>query len=153
MGKTLGSLIDFLLPHWQFLAQRTGARVRSKDSRPEMLVRRLVFALGYGALPRSPDLVFRPRRKVIFVHGCFWHRHANCALVRTNSPTPRLAVCLRGVTKVCLSQTSLNVSDAYLYSVIGSLFIPDYGYRFKLRRTIGSQIRCAHGNECQQYET
>jgi DNA mismatch endonuclease (patch repair protein) len=53
-----------------------------------MLVRKLVFALGYRYrlhqknLPGCPDLVFRPRHKVIFVHGCFWHRHARCALAR-----------------------------------------------------------------------
>jgi len=64
------------------------SRVRSKNSRPELAVRKLVFALGYRyrlhakELPGTPDLVFRPRRKVIFVHGCFWHRHANCALAR-----------------------------------------------------------------------
>lgn len=64
------------------------ARVRSKNSRPETFVRKLVFSLGYRyrlharALPGCPDLVFRRQRKVIFVHGCFWHRHANCALAR-----------------------------------------------------------------------
>jgi DNA mismatch endonuclease (patch repair protein) len=64
------------------------ARVRSKNSRPEMLVRKLVFSLGYryrlhdNRLPGCPDLVFRSRRKVIFVHGCFWHRHSRCALAR-----------------------------------------------------------------------
>jgi DNA mismatch endonuclease (patch repair protein) len=53
-----------------------------------MVVRRLVYALGYRYrlqardLPGRPDLVFRPRRKAIFVHGCFWHRHLNCALAR-----------------------------------------------------------------------
>lgn len=56
-------------------------RIRGKDTGPEMLVRRLVFSLGYryrlhyGKLPGSPDLVFPGRRKVIFVHGCFWHHH------------------------------------------------------------------------------
>ena len=64
------------------------ARVRSKNSRPELFVRKLVFALGYRYrlhakdLPGHPDIVFRKRRKVIFVHGCFWHRHASCALAR-----------------------------------------------------------------------
>jgi DNA mismatch endonuclease, patch repair protein len=64
------------------------ARVRSKNTRPELFVRKLVFALGYryrlhvGNLPGRPDLVFRKRRKVIFVHGCFWHRHNACALAR-----------------------------------------------------------------------
>ena len=71
-------------------AQRSAvmSRVRSKDSRPEMFVRRLVFSLGYryrlhvSGIPGRPDLVFSGRRKVIFVHGCFWHRHADCALAR-----------------------------------------------------------------------
>jgi DNA mismatch endonuclease, patch repair protein len=64
------------------------ARVRSKNSRPEMFVRKLIFALGYRyrlhakELPGHPDLVFRKLGKVIFVHGCFWHRHAKCALAR-----------------------------------------------------------------------
>src|SRR5580700_10322076 len=64
------------------------ARVRSKNSRPEMFVRKLVFSLGYRYrlhardLPGHPDLVFRKLGKVIFVHGCFWHRHASCGLAR-----------------------------------------------------------------------
>lgn len=55
--------------------------IRSKDMRPELTVRRLVHKLGYrfrlhrADLPGKPDLVFGPRRKVIFVHGCFWHSH------------------------------------------------------------------------------
>ena len=64
------------------------ARVRSTDTRPEMLVRKLVYALGYRyrlhakELPGRPDIVFRKRGKVIFVHGCFWHRHTGCSLAR-----------------------------------------------------------------------
>ena len=62
--------------------------VKSKNTRPEMIVRRLVHALGYRYrlhakdLPGKPDLVFRSRGKVIFVHGCFWHRHAGCSRCR-----------------------------------------------------------------------
>lgn len=64
------------------------SRVRSKNSRPELAVRKIVFALGYRyrlharKLPGCPDIVLRTRRKLIFVHGCFWHRHANCVLAR-----------------------------------------------------------------------
>lgn len=64
------------------------SRIRAKDTRPEMLVRRLIFAEGYRyrlhdrKLPGCPDLVFKNRSKVIFVHGCFWHRHPNCVLAR-----------------------------------------------------------------------
>jgi DNA mismatch endonuclease (patch repair protein) len=57
------------------------SRVRNKHSEIELLVRRTTFALGYRFrlhakdLPGKPDLVFRGRRKVIFVHSCFWHQH------------------------------------------------------------------------------
>jgi len=57
------------------------ARVRAKNTIPELIVRRLVFSLGYryrlhlSGLPGKPDLVFASRRKIIFVHGCFWHGH------------------------------------------------------------------------------
>lgn len=70
------------------------SRVRSKDSRPEMCVRRLAHALGYRYrlhakdLPGTPDMVFRSRGKVVFVHGCFWHRHANCRLARLPKSRP-----------------------------------------------------------------
>ena len=55
--------------------------IRSKDTKPEMLVRRLIHAMGFRyrlhrkALPGKPDLVFPARRKIIFIHGCFWHQH------------------------------------------------------------------------------
>jgi len=66
------------------------SRVRSRDTKPELLVRKLVHGLGYRYrlhrkdLPGKPDLVFGPRRKVILVHGCFWHGHddPNCKLAR-----------------------------------------------------------------------
>ena len=66
------------------------ARIAGKHTAPEMAVRRLVSALGHryrlhGAkLPGKPDLVFAGKRKAIFVHGCFWHRHAakTCKLAR-----------------------------------------------------------------------
>ncbi|HUU09426.1 MAG TPA: very short patch repair endonuclease [Phycisphaerae bacterium] len=57
------------------------SRIKGKDTKPEMVVRRLVHALGYRFrlhrrdLPGCPDLVLPRHRKVIFVHGCFWHRH------------------------------------------------------------------------------
>ena len=65
------------------------SRVRSRDTKPEMIVRRLTHALGYRyrlhsrKMPGQPDLVFPGRKKVIFVHGCFWHRHdETCPLTR-----------------------------------------------------------------------
>jgi DNA mismatch endonuclease (patch repair protein) len=57
------------------------SRVRNQGSKAEKTVRRLVHGMGYrfrlhvAEVPGKPDLVFPSRRKVIFVHGCFWHRH------------------------------------------------------------------------------
>lgn len=61
---------------------------KKRDTRPELAVRRLIHSLGYRyrlyakELPGKPDIVFRKRRKAIFVHGCFWHQHqsAECLL-------------------------------------------------------------------------
>ena len=65
---------------------RNMSRIRGKDTKPEMLIRRILHAAGYrfrlhgtyraGRLPGKPDLVFAGRRKVIFVNGCFWHMHS-----------------------------------------------------------------------------
>lgn len=58
--------------------------VKSKDTGPEILIRSMLHRLGYRyrlhdkALPGKPDIVFTPRRKVVFIHGCFWHGH-DCA--------------------------------------------------------------------------
>lgn len=57
------------------------SRVRCSDTGPELIVRRLLYRMGYRyrlhakSLPGKPDIVFWSRRKAIFVHGCFWHQH------------------------------------------------------------------------------
>ena len=72
------------------------ALIRGKNTKPELVVRRLVHSLGYRYrlhrrdLPGTPDLVFPSRGKEIFVHGCFWHRHraASCPLARLPKSRP-----------------------------------------------------------------
>src|SRR5437868_4961254 len=60
------------------------AKVRAKNSKPEIGVRRLAHALGFRFrlhrrdLPGTPDIVFPRFKKVVFVHGCFWHSHKGC---------------------------------------------------------------------------
>jgi DNA mismatch endonuclease (patch repair protein) len=64
-------------------------RIRSKDTAPELVLRRLIHGLGYRFrlhrkdLPGRPDLVFAKRRKIVFLHGCFWHQHPDCREGRT----------------------------------------------------------------------
>jgi DNA mismatch endonuclease (patch repair protein) len=75
------------------------SRIRGKDTKPELLVRRLLHGAGYRyrlqgqygsiRLPGRPDLVFAGRRKVIFVNGCFWHSH-DCRVGR-NAPQDNAA--------------------------------------------------------------
>ena len=70
------------------------ARIRGRDTKPEKVVRSLAHALGYRFrlhrrdLPGSPDLVFSSRRRVILVHGCFWHRHPGCRFATSPRTRP-----------------------------------------------------------------
>ncbi|WP_420266486.1 very short patch repair endonuclease [Candidatus Magnetominusculus dajiuhuensis] len=60
------------------------SRIRSKDTKPEILVRKFLFRKGFRyklhdrALPGTPDLVFPKYKTVVFIHGCFWHGHEGC---------------------------------------------------------------------------
>lgn len=69
------------------------ARVRGKDTAPELLVRRVAHRLGLrfrlhrSDLPGKPDLVLPRHRLVVLVHGCFWHRHPDCR--RATTPSTR----------------------------------------------------------------
>jgi DNA mismatch endonuclease (patch repair protein) len=69
------------------------SKIRSGDTKPEVLVRQLLHRAGYRYrlhrkdLPGKPDLVFGSRRKLIFVHGCFWHQHGCLAGRKPRSNT------------------------------------------------------------------
>jgi DNA mismatch endonuclease, patch repair protein len=85
-------MVDFLTP-----TQRSErmSRIRGKDSQPELALRRVLHRLGLRyrlhakELPGKPDLVFPRHKAVVFVHGCFWHRHEGCKIATTpKSNTP-----------------------------------------------------------------
>lgn len=68
--------------------------IRGKDTKPELMVRSFLHRAGlrfrlHGKLPGKPDLVFPKYRTVVFVHGCFWHRHEGCRYATT--PTSNAA--------------------------------------------------------------
>lgn len=79
-------MVDFLSPKERSLRM---SRIRGKDTEPELALRRELHRLGFryrlhGAnLPGKPDLVLRKYKAVIFVHGCFWHRHDGCKIAST----------------------------------------------------------------------
>ena len=70
------------------IAQRSErmSRIRSTNTKPEVLVRKLLHRMGHRFrihrkdLPGKPDIVMPSRRQVIFVHGCFWHAHSRCSV-------------------------------------------------------------------------
>lgn len=82
-------MADVLLPSQRSYCM---SRIRGKDTKPEMIVRRTAHALGVRFrlhrrdLPGTPDLVFPKLRAVVFVHGCFWHMH-RCRLGRVVAKT------------------------------------------------------------------
>lgn len=77
---------DWLSPEARSRIMRA---IRAKNTKPEIVVRRYLFSAGYRyrlhltQLPGRPDLVFTKRRKIVLVHGCFWHQHADrrCSIV------------------------------------------------------------------------
>ncbi|WP_163868080.1 very short patch repair endonuclease [Myxococcus eversor] len=72
------------------------ARVRHKDTKPEVRIRRIISEMGYRyrlqykKVPGRPDLAFPGQRKAIFVHGCFWHRHPDPTCPLARMPKSRL---------------------------------------------------------------
>lgn len=82
-------MADILTPGQR---SRCMAAIHSSNTSPELLLRHLLHSLGYryrvnyAVLPGKPDLVFPTRRKVIFIHGCFWHRH-HCRAGMSNPAT------------------------------------------------------------------
>ncbi|MCC5811339.1 MAG: DNA mismatch endonuclease Vsr [Ectothiorhodospiraceae bacterium] len=85
IGRRCVGVTDTLTPEAR---SRCMTRIRSKDSNPEMRLRRLIHCMGFRYrlhvkdLPGKPDLVFPGRRAVIFMHGCFWHQHQHCKIAR-----------------------------------------------------------------------
>lgn len=65
------------------------ARIKGSNTRPEIALRKVLHRLGMryrlhgSGLPGKPDLVFPRYKTVVFVHGCFWHRHSNCSITTT----------------------------------------------------------------------
>lgn len=75
------TMVDALSPAER---SRHMAKIRGRDTRPELKVRRLLHALGYRyrvhlkGVPGRPDVAFPARKKAVLVHGCFWHGHEGC---------------------------------------------------------------------------
>lgn len=91
--------------------------IRGKNSKPELMVRRALFASGYryrlhqSALPGSPDIVMSGRKIAIFVHGCFWHLHEGCRYAKLPATRPDFwKTKLHGnVERDCLSTVKLQL--------------------------------------------
>ena len=101
------------------------SRIRGKDTRPERAVRSMLHGMGYRFrlhatnLPGRPDIVLGKYQTVIFVHGCFWHRHKGCRFAYT--PKSRKEFWLNklksNVTRDCYVNTALRKSGWHIFTV------------------------------------
>ncbi len=125
------------------------ARIRSQNTNPELTLRKLIHCLGYrfrlhrNDLPGRPDLVFPSRKKVIFVHGCFWHQHTECREGRV--PGSRLEYwgpkLRRNQERDALAQSSLR-QQGWQYLVVWECELKDLAAVLKgVKRFLGT----AHG--------
>jgi len=84
-------MVDVVPAH---VRSRMMSGIQGKNTKPELIVRKLLFAAGYRFrlhrkdLPGAPDIVMSGRRVAIFVHGCFWHLHQGCRFVKMPSTRP-----------------------------------------------------------------
>lgn len=84
-------MVDVVPAH---VRSRMMSGIQGKDTKPELIVRRMLFASGYRFrlhrkdLPGSPDIVMPGRRVAIFVHGCFWHLHQGCHYAKMPATRP-----------------------------------------------------------------
>ena len=125
------------------------AQIRSQNTSPELILRKLIHALGYrfrlhrNDLPGKPDLVFPSRKKVIFVHGCFWHQHTECREGRVPGSRreywgPKLR---RNRERDALAQSSLKL-QGWRYLVVWECELKDVATVVKrVKRFLGA----AHG--------
>ncbi|MGO9938583.1 MAG: very short patch repair endonuclease [Terracidiphilus sp.] len=125
------------------------ARIRSRNTSPELSLRKLIHGLGYrfrlhrNDLPGRPDLVFPSRKKVIFVHGCFWHQHTECREGRV--PGSRLEYwgpkLRRNQERDALAQSGLR-QQGWRYLVVWECELKDLASVLKsVKRFLGT----AHG--------
>ena len=89
MGKASQFLLSKAWPDVSISIRKTMASNKGKNTKPELLLRSSLHALGYRfwlhdrKLPGTPDIIFSGRRKVIWLHGCFWHAHLGCRFATT----------------------------------------------------------------------
>ena len=126
------------------------SRVRGKNTKPEIVVRQTAHRLGFRFrlhrrdLPGSPDLVFPSRKKVIFVHGCFWHRHSGCS--KASTPKTRTDFWItKFEANVRRDSRSIEALEAlgWKVCVIWECETSDYHLlEFKLKAFLGKSSSC-----------
>ncbi|WP_439819915.1 very short patch repair endonuclease [Pseudomonas sp. HLG18] len=119
--------------------------IKSKNTKPEMIVRSMCHELGFRYrlhrkdLPGSPDLVFPKHRLCIFVHGCFWHRHPGCKYAYT--PKSRLDFWLPKLAKNV--ERDLQVQEKL--KALGWKVVIVWECQTKNRKVLHNEIRFAFG--------
>jgi DNA mismatch endonuclease (patch repair protein) len=121
------------------------SRIRAKNTKPELIVRSLIHRLGFRyrlhvrSLPGCPDIVLPRWKSVVFVHGCFWHRHRGCSLAYTpKSRTEFWVSKLEGNASRDRNSTKLLKKQGWKPLVVWECELRDAD---KLRRRLNRAIR------------
>lgn len=127
------------------------ARIRTTGTKPELVVRQVTHGLGYRfrihgkGLPGKPNLVFPRYRKVIFVHGCFWHGHMHCA--KAKRPATNITFWEQKLSRNM--DRDQQIKTALLETGWGVMII--WECETKDRDRLAGKIRCFfQGNSCQK---
>lgn len=125
--------------------------IKSEDTKPELVLRSelhrrgLRFRLGGASLPGRPDLVFPKYRSVVFVHGCFWHRHKNCRVASTPKSNTEfwIAKFNRNVARDIEVSKKLEVLG-WQVIVVWECDLSTYKRRSAISDVVESRLKCLH---------
>lgn len=122
------------------------SKIRSKDTKPEIIVRSLLHSLGYRFrlhrkdLPGKPDIVLPKYKTVVFVHGCFWHQHEECSKCHTPKSNKDYWVPKLEATKVRDKRNQLELKAmGWKVVVLWECQIIDGDYLYRTLKKIGEQ--------------
>lgn len=121
--------------------------IKGKNSRPEIIIRKLLFAAGYRFrlhrkdLPGTPDIVLTSRKVAVFVHGCFWHMHAKCKYAKLPSTRPEFWLeKLTGNVKRDQKSIDALVSSGWRVLTVWECSTRNVAAMASLRKTLASWI-------------
>lgn len=119
------------------------SRIRGKNTKPEITIRKLLFGMGYryrlhdNKLPGTPDIVFRGKKKVIFINGCFWHGHQDPQCKHAQLPKTRPEFWLNKISK----NSERDIANKKKLSLLGWEYLTVWECEIKNFETLTEKLK------------